>query len=107
MLQAIYRKLVPDKQPALESLFTKDVFWDVPMDRLSIKKDKVFIIERVLARSILNPEQLEKLEKLYPVDLIKRVAIESNSIRGNDTIRFISGRYGLAPESFRLFIPGI
>ena len=107
MLQAIYRKLVPDKQPKLESLFRKAMFWDVHMDRLSIKKDKEFIIDRVLARNMLNPKYLENLEKLYSVDLIKRVAIESNSIRGNEIIRFIANRYGMAPESFRLFIPGI
>ena len=107
MLQAIHEKSTLQKYPRLESLFRKAMFWDVHVDKLSIKKDKEFIIDRVLAGSMLNPRYLENLEKLYPVDLIKRVAIESNSIRGNEIIRFIANRYGMAPESFRLFIPGI
>ncbi|MEC3881802.1 DUF6922 domain-containing protein [Parapedobacter sp. 10938] len=88
-------------------MFRRAMFWDVDVDSLSAKKDRDFIIERVLAGSMRNPKYLENLEQLYPVRIIKRVAKGSKAIRGNDSIRFIADRYHMDPESFNQFIPGV
>src|SRR5690554_1900727 len=106
-LEFLHRKSILPKSSVLSAMFRKAMFWDVDMDNLSIKKDKGFIIERVLAGSMKNPQYLENLEKLYPVSDIKHVARNSRNLRGNDSIRFIAKRYHLNPQSFKQYIPGI
>lgn len=98
------------RRPALSgerdlSVFRRAMFWDVNMDNLSVKRDKAFIIERVLSGSMKNPKYLDHLEKLYSIQDIKKVASSSNQLRGNDSIAFIADRYHMDVNSFKQFIP--
>ena len=95
------------KKNDLRSNFRKAMFWDVEMDKLSIKHDKFFIIDRVLSRSMKNSIYLDRLEKFYSIKDIKEVAKSSRSIRGNESIRFIANRYAMNPKSFKQYIPNL
>lgn len=53
------------KRIDLKNHFPGSVFWDVDPNLLDIKKDKDFIIERVLSRNMGNPVYLERLEAIY------------------------------------------
>lgn len=101
-----HKSIVPRKN-VLRANFRKAIFWDVDMDKLSKKADKVFIIDRVLSRNMENPVYLERLEKLYQIKDIKKIAKSSRSIRGNEAIRFIAKRYGMDPNSFKNYIPNL
>lgn len=83
------------------------MFWDVDMDKLSVKHDKNFIIDRVLSESMRNSIYLDRLEKFYSISDIKKAAKASRSIRGNEAIKFIAHRYGMKPESFKEYIPNL
>lgn len=91
----------------LRSNFRKAMFWDVDMNKLSIKADKFFIIDRVLSQNMQNPIYLQRLEKMFSKQDIKKVAKYSRSIRGNESIRFLANRYGMDPKSFRQYIPNL
>lgn len=101
-----HQPIVPRKN-AIKASFRKAMFWDIDMDKLSMKVDKAFIIDRVLSRNMENPIYLERLENLYSIKDIRRVAKSSMSIRGNESIRFIAKRYGLDPNSFKQYIPNL
>jgi len=87
----------------LSDFFPKVMFWDVDMDKLSIKYDDDFIIIRVLAYHMNDIKHLESLEKLYSIPKIKHYAI-SGSIFGNNVIEFVAKRYDLNPSDFRKWI---
>ena len=91
----------------IKSNFQRWMFWDVDMGQLSIKKDKAFIIDRVLSGSMENAKYLERLDKIYSKKDIINVAKSSNSIRGNESIKFIANRYGMNPKAFKQFIANI
>lgn len=101
-----HNSVVPEKKD-LKSNFRKAMFWDVEMDKLSIKRDKFFIIDRVLSTSMKNSIYLDRLEKFYSIRDIKKVARSSRSIRGNESIRFIANRYAMNPKSFKQYIPNL
>lgn len=92
------------KSGHLKKVFRKSIFWDVDMDRLSVKKDRKFIIERVLSRNMHDLQNLINLESLYSRDQIKEVALGSREIIGNDSIHFIAKRYRLNPKAFPKYI---
>lgn len=98
----IFRK---NKGIDLENHFPGPVFWDVDPSSLDIKLDKDFIIERVLARNMGNEIYFEKLEELYPKREIKKIALSSSQIRGNNTIRAIANRYGIDPNRIKNYNP--
>lgn len=89
----------------LKNHFPGPVFWDVDPNLLDIKKDKDFIIERVLSRNMGNPIYLEKLEAIYSKKEIMKYALSSDQIRGNNAIRLIAKRYGLNPSNIKNFNP--
>ncbi len=92
------------KNKELVDLFPKAIFWDVALEKLSIKDDKDFIIQRVLSWHMDNEERLENLEKLYAIEDIKHYALKSNEIFGNEAIEFLAKRYNLEPSQFQKYI---
>lgn len=88
----------------LSGIFPAVMFWDVNMEKLSVKKDKNFIISRVLARFMNNDDYLKKLESIYSISEIKRIAMKSNEIFGNEIIEHLSKRYKLSPYDFKKYI---
>ena len=93
------------KKIDLNNHFPGPVFWDVDPSSLNIKHDKEFIIERVLSRNMGNHMYLELLEELYSVKDIKKIALSSNQIRGNNRIRVIADRYHIDPNKIKNFNP--
>lgn len=91
----------------LSDLFPRAIFWDVNIEKLSPKKDRDLIIQRVLSRHMNTLENLENLEKLYSKNIIKIFAKNSSEIRGNENIEFIANRYGLRPNAFKNYIPNL
>lgn len=106
-VRGLHHKPIVPRKNGLGSSFRKAMFWDVDMDKLSIKYDKSFIIDRVLSESMRNSIYLDRLEKFYSISDIKKVAKSSRSIRGNEAIRFIANRYGMDPKSFKQYIPNL
>lgn len=80
------------------------MFWDVDRQHLSITKDAKFIISRVLNWSIGDQEPFDIIEKMYPVELIRKAAVASSSLYGNESIRDVANRYNLDPRSFKHYI---
>jgi hypothetical protein len=91
----------------LSDLFSRAIFWDVNIEKLSPNKDKDLIIQRVLSRHMNRLENLENLEKLYSKSVIKSFAKNSSEINGNENIEFIASRYGLQPRAFKKYIPNL
>ncbi len=91
------------KKIDLKNHFPRAVFWDVDPRSLDLKKDKDFIIERVLSRNMGNPKYLELLEELYSRKDIVKIAVSSNEIRGNVKIRVIANRYNIQPNKIKNF----
>lgn len=88
----------------LAQLFPAVMFWDVNMKKLSLIKDKDFIIVRVLSRFMNNDDYLKKLESIYSLSDIKRFAVRSNEIFGNEIIEHLAKRYHLSPLNFKKYI---
>lgn len=84
--------------------YPKGLFWDVHADRLHWKDDAWYIVDRVLSRSEAYPENLDKLESIYPLKGIKQVALESASIFGQEYITELSKRYNLDKTKFKNWI---
>lgn len=104
MINLIKRLLFLFKRKKLSNYFPKHLFWDVNLDKLDVRFDKDFIIERVLAYHMEDEEIFKKLEKLYSKKEIKKIALNSKQIFGNETIEFISKRYKLDPTTFSKYI---
>lgn len=85
----------------LSDLYSRAIFWDVKMDDLSFKRDKDFIIQRVLSR------HMNKIENLYSKNIIKSFSKNSSEIFGNENIEFVASRYGLNPRGFKKYLPNI
>lgn len=93
---------IKSQKPRVADMFPAGLFWDVPMEKLSLKRDKDFIIQRVLNRADVN--LFKSLEKLYSLDDIKFYALGSREIFGNERIEYIAARYGLNPRDFHKYI---
>jgi len=91
----------------LEDFFPKVKFWDVRMENISIIEDSDFIIQRILNRFMHNLETLNTLEMLYPLRLIRQIAMDSSQIFGNELIEYLADRYLLDPKDFKKYIPNI
>ena len=103
-LNNLHHKPIIPRKDAIETNFRKWMFWDVDMEKLSIKDDKFFIIDRVLSGCMENPIYLDQLDKIFSRRDIINVAKSSRSIRGNESIRFIASRYRMNPKSFKQYI---
>lgn len=92
------------KKQKVTDVFAAFFFWDADLEKLSFKRDKKYIIERVLARSMWLDEDLPKLEQLYDRNLIIELAINSNQIFGNEHIEALAQYYNLQPTQFYRYI---
>ncbi len=92
------------KKYKLIELFPRAMFWDVDPEKLSIRKNKSFIIQRVLSRNMEREEYMENLEKLYSIEDIKHFALISHQIFGNENIDFIAKLYDMNPRDFPKYI---
>jgi hypothetical protein len=95
---------VNDGSPFVKGIFPKAMFWDVDVRLLSIEFDGDFIIDRVLAWNMGQEDFFETLDSLYPIYLIKSVALNSRQIKGNENIESIAIRYNLDPLAFNKYI---
>lgn len=93
------------KGKSLKGYFPGPIFWDVDPSGLDVQKDKIFIIERVLSRSMGDSKYFELLEKLYPIGDIVQCAKRSEQIRGNSSIRAVAERYGIRPDHMKNYNP--
>lgn len=85
-------------------VFNSAFFWDADLDTLSFEKDREYIIERVLARSLWLNEDLVKLENFYDKDLIISLAVNSGQIFGNEQIEEIAEHYQINPKNFVRYV---
>jgi len=106
MIKSLINRRIHDNSAnrALLNELPASMFWDVDRDDLSVIDDSNLIISKVLNRSYPKPWAIDILEKIYPVEYIKNVALDSSQIMGNDTIEKIASRYGLSPDSFKKYI---
>lgn len=80
--------------------FKKSFFWDCDPKEIKLEEDYPLIIERVLSQSLNLNEDLKKLDTIYLKSIIKRVALSSTQIFGNERIQFIANRYNLKVIDF-------
>lgn len=80
--------------------FNKSYFWDCEPKEIKLRSHIILIIERVLSQSLDLENDLIKLENLYSKSKIKKIAISSKQIFGNERIEKISNKYNLNPLSF-------
>lgn len=84
--------------------FHPGFFWDCYKDNIIFDNDYDLIIERVLSCSFDLKKDLEILEEIYPIKLIKKIAIDnSGQIFGNEQIEKIAIHYKLNPKKFRRY----
>lgn len=96
----------PIKSCKVSDFFPRRMFWEYNVDGLSLQKDKDFIIERVLNRSLL-PELEQNiclLENLYSKEYVLALALHCTEIYGNEAIEIIANHYQLNPKKFHQYI---
>ena len=75
--------------------FNEKLFWDCPIENIDLKKNKRFVIERVLVRGFTNDFYL--LQKIYTVEEIREALRKSRELDPK-TIQFCSWYFKI-PQS--------
>jgi hypothetical protein len=75
----------------------------VDINKLDYEKDADFVISRVLDWGDYK-NAWDKLELLYPIDLIKYYCLNQAQIFGNENIEKLANKFGLKPEQFPLYV---
>jgi hypothetical protein len=75
--------------------FDKNLFWDVDIQKIDIKKNNKFIIERVLVRGGMN--DVKKIFSIYGNDKIIAVIKESKNL-DKLTHNFCSGYFNIPKQ---------
>jgi len=75
--------------------FSKNLFWDVPLENIDVKKNQRYVIERVLMRGFTQDFYL--LLKLYTTEEIKAALRKSRELDAK-TLNFCSLYFNL-PKS--------
>ena len=75
--------------------FRQHLFWDTPIENISIENNKRYIVERVLTRGFL--EDVYVLTKIYAVDEIREALRKSKELDPK-TINFCSNYFNI-PKS--------
>jgi len=81
---------------AIADIATKKVFWDVDMNNLSLKKDKDFIIPRMLLATNEKTfrDDIAFVEKVYTPKEIYTVLKNTKERISNQVCKMVSERYG-------------
>lgn len=79
------------------------LFWDADVSKLNFAKDYEYIISRVLNRFANNLSWLEVIEKVYPLEMIKEICLNSKQIYAQEDILLLANRYGLNVEDFQKY----
>lgn len=92
-----------EEQKAI-NFFQKVLFWDCKAELIMLKGDYDLVIERVLGQSLNYDRDFPILKKIYPLKLIKKIALSNTQIFGNERIEAISNYFGFTPENFYRWI---
>jgi len=82
------------------SQFSPHLFWDTNLEKLDIRKDKKYIIERVMNYGLEKDEIL--LYKLYSSGTIKRTVTKLDTLNQR-TIAYLSMIFNLKETKFKCF----
>jgi hypothetical protein len=88
-------KKLDEKLITKEFPFSRYLFWDTPIGNIDVKKNKRYIVERVVTRGFL--QDFYMLTKLYSSDEIKEALRKSKELDPK-TIHFCSEYFNL-PKS--------
>jgi len=80
--------------------FSPHLFWDTNLDKLDVKRDKIYIIERVMNYGLEKDEIL--LYKLYSTGTIKRIITKLDTLNKR-TIAYLSMIFNLKETKFKCF----
>ncbi|WP_392421149.1 DUF6922 domain-containing protein (plasmid) [Capnocytophaga canis] len=96
----------PIESRKVSDFFPRRMFWEYNMDGLCLQKDKDFIIERVLNRSLLSEleQNIRLLENLYSREYVLALSLHCTEIYGNETIEIIANHYNVSPKKFYRYI---
>ena len=92
--------LTKDRQNTVLSQFSPHLFWDIRINELDIRKDKTFIIERVMNYGLEKDEIL--LYKLYTANLIKKTVVKLETLNMR-TIAYLSMIFNLKENKFKCY----
>jgi len=73
--------------------FSQYLFWDTPLEKIDIIKNKNYIIERVLSRGLLKDFYF--LLQLYTTEEIT-IAVKKSNVLDKKTINFCSHYFGIS-----------
>jgi len=89
-----------DVSDILLSQFSAHLFWDTDLEKLDIRKDKVYIIERVMNYGLEKDEIV--LYKLYSAGTIKRIVTRLETLNQR-TIAYLCMVLNLKETDFKCF----
>lgn len=92
-----------ENQKAL-NFFDRIFFWDCKADLIMLEGDYDLVIERVLGESLNYDKDFPVLKKIYPLELIKEIALPNTQIFGNERIEAIANFFGFNKEDFYRWI---
>jgi hypothetical protein len=87
---------------SIDGIFNSSFFWDAEPKKLFIHRDAEFIINRIF-RWCNFPGVLDKLEKYYSKEYIRKQAIECESIYSNECFDILAARYDISKDEFLYF----
>jgi len=82
------------------SLFSPHLFWDIDINKLDIRKDKTYIIERVMNYGLEKDEI--NLYRLYSANTIKKTVTKLETLNQR-TIAYLSMVFDLKETEFKCF----
>lgn len=89
----------------IRDIASKKVFWDVDIDKLSLKNDKDFIIPRILLATTKETfnNDMNSLERIYTPDEIYTALKITKERISNQVCKMVAERYN-KPSFFRYLV---
>jgi hypothetical protein len=91
---------IPELSDNRVELLSKHLFWDTPLTKIEVEKDKSFIIHRVLEYGLIDDWHL--IAAWYGLTEIGRVATQFRTL-DLKALAFIINITGLSIEDFRCY----
>jgi hypothetical protein len=82
------------------SQFSPHLFWDTDMDKLDVRRDKAYIVERVMNYGLEADEII--IYKLYSFGTIRRIVTQLDTLNQR-TIAYLSMVLNLKETKFKCF----